>query len=137
MIILPYHISRTFVTMHREWTFIFSQDYAGKGCFGQAWAAHGEPNAFPVPVLLKICLSQTDRWFNDNNYDEHKKQIDEKIAAIPRNNPIVPFRNIGGGHSELRRRAPLLYSYLMSEIKKIAAPHQYDYTGLTYPIYGS
>lgn len=136
--LLPHHISRTFIMQHREWIFVYSQDYHAKGCFGQAWSAHGEPNAFPVPVLLKVCLSQTDRWFSDNFYDEQKKLIDEKIAAIPRDGrPIFPFRSIGKGHSEMHTRAPKLYKYLMDELGKIVALYEYDYRGLKYPIYGN
>ena len=138
MILLPHHISRTFIQQHRELIFIYSQDYHAKGCFGQAWSGHGEPNAFPVPVLLKVCLSQTDRWFSDRQFDEHKKLIDEKIAAIPRDGrAIVMFRSIGKGHSEMHLRAPKLYKYLMDELNAICSPHEYDYRGLTYPIYGS
>lgn len=123
---------------HRHWIFVYSQDYANKGCFGQAWSAFGEPNAFSVPVLLKVCLSQTDRWFNDNQYEDFKKLIDEKILLIPRDGrPILPFRSIGKGHSEMHLRAPKLHKYLMDELALICTPHEIDYKGLTYPIYGS
>lgn len=138
MILLPHHISRTFIAKHPEWIFVYSQDYHGKGCLGQAWSGHGEPNAFPVPVLLKVCQNQSDRWFSDNQYEEYKKFIDEKILLIPRDGrPILPFRSIGKGNSEMYLRAPKLYKYLMDELNAICAPHEYDYRGLTYPIYGS
>jgi len=54
---IPHHISRTFIKLHTELTFVYGYDVIGKGMMGQPWAAHGEPNAFPIPTMYKFCPS--------------------------------------------------------------------------------
>ena len=136
-LIVPYHISHKFIIEHKQWIFVYGSDYTEKGIFGQSWSCQHEPNTFSVPTLYKICQSQTDRWFSDDNWKEHKEQIDERISKIPIDGrPIILFRKIGCGHSELNRRAPKLYKYLMDELNKIKYPNQeIDYKGTVYPIY--
>lgn len=136
-IILPLYISRGFISSHREWIFVYGASNDGKGFFGQTYCCHGEPNAFPVPTMFKICNSATNKYFDDNQYDYFVKFIDDKLSNIPLNRgPIIPFRNIGRGHSEMYLKAPKLYEHLMFKLSLIQYPKiVWDYAGRIYPLY--
>jgi len=138
-IIIPVRISHTFILSHPEWIFLYGQDYADKGCLGQAWAASKEPNTYPVPTMLKVCASSTDRLFMDADIVNVKRMIDEKLALVPTNKgPIIPFPKLGCGHSQMKFVAPKCYAYLQEAISKIAYPNiEIDYGGKVYPIYGN
>lgn len=132
-LLIPPRISREFIQNHTDWIFVYGSVYTGQGVFGQAWVATGEPNAFPVPTMLKHCQSSTDRYFFDGDYHHFTKLIDEKIAEIPRDSrPIIPFPKIGRGHSELWRRAPQVYIYLLRQLALICTEVEYDWNWQKY-----
>lgn len=136
-ILIPYNVSRLFIQSHINYVFVYGQDYSNKGCFGQAWQCANEPNSYPVPTLLKICNSSTDRFFYDEAFEFFQKFIDERINAIPKDGrPIIPVRNIGRGYSELYLKAPKLYKYIHDRLDVIKYPNmRYDYKGEFYPLY--
>lgn len=135
-IILPYRIRRKFIQEHTEWTFVYGSDYMGKSFFGCAYEASGEPNAYPVPTIWKICPSSGEKFLCDSEFDFFKVLIDEKIREIPLNKPIVPFPKLGMGHSQLNYIAPRLFAYLKDRLKAIAYPDiKVDYEGLIYPVF--
>lgn len=134
-IIVPYHISRKFISEHKQWNFVYGTDLNRKGCFGQAWACVGEPNCYPVTTILKICPSGITR-FSDELYREGAEIIMRDIDGIPRDKPIVLFKKIGEGYSQMNRYSPKLHKYLMEQLFLIAYPNQeIDYKGTTYPLY--
>lgn len=127
-IIIPGRIYRKFIQSHPEYIFIYGCDYFNKSFFGQSNHAFGEPNAFGVPTIYKICASGI-HFFDDGMFDFFKGIIDERIGKIPTGEkPIIPFPKIGCGYSEMDRKAPKLYNYLKSKIDTIKYPNiEYDY----------
>lgn len=121
---IPAHrIYRSFVLAHPELIFIYGQDYAGKGCLGQAWHVANEPNTFMVPTLYKICHSQSDKYFHDDQFDSNVEKIHEKLSLIPCDGrPIIPLQRLGRGHSMLHLKAPKTYEYLKLQLDAIKYP---------------
>lgn len=128
---VPYRVTRTFVQNHPELIFVYGQDYTNKGCLGQAWQVANEPNSFPVPTLVKLCNSQSDKFFFDDQLQINIAKIDDRIAAIPRDGrPIIVLQKIGQGHSQMKWKAPLTFDYLWQELNKIVYPNiEWDYYG--------
>jgi len=122
-LIIPSHISRTFIQSHKQWNFVYAADESLKGFFGQMNSAHGEPNSWPVPTLLKICQSSTDKFYYDGAFEFFQRIIDRRLQVIPRDKPIIVFPKIGTGYSQMNRFAPKLYTYLMVELERIKYPN--------------
>lgn len=122
-IIIPGRISRRFIQLNTQWNFVYSSDVPCCGVFGQMWFAHGEPNAYPIPVLMKICQSSTDKFFYDSAFEFFQKHINDFINRIPTDKPIVMFPKIGEGYSQMKKLAPRLHAYLLEEINKILWPN--------------
>jgi hypothetical protein len=121
-IIIPFHISRTYIQRHTDWIFIYGQDYQERGMFGQSNAAYGEPNAFMVPTCRKMCKS--NRYWSDSEYLEVCSYIDEAINKIPRDGRIIiPFPKIGMGASQMNYMAPKLFTYMNMKIDSIKHPN--------------
>jgi len=121
-IVIPYHISRTFITEHREFNFLFGNDLGQKGILGQAWICYGEPNAFQITTVIRLCPSFRT-FFSDNQFEEHKKHIDDSLSKIPRDKPIIPLPKIGEGCSRMKEKAPKLFKYMTEQINKIKYPN--------------
>lgn len=107
-IIIPRYISRVFIQAHREWNFVYGADYYGKSILGQAWEAGGEPNAYPIPTLLKFCANPT--YFQDA--DIAIQYMKEFMNRVPLDKPIVPFPKIGLGKSRFKEFCPKGYEFL-------------------------
>jgi hypothetical protein len=137
IILLPARIHRPFIQSHPEWIFVYSSDYMSKSFFGQACSAYGEPNAYPVPVIWKLCPSSGEKHFHDGLFKFFANMIDEKISLIPNDGrPILPFPKIGMGHADLQNRAPRLFAYLYEQLNKIKYKQiEIDYYGKRYPLY--
>ena len=110
MIQIPNRITREFIQAHPELTFVFSCDVHKKSFFGQSYHAFGESNAYPVPVMWKACKSSG--FFQNSQYSEIIKSIDEHLEKIPRDKPIIVFPKIGKGHSRM-------YVYLINKLDSI------------------
>jgi hypothetical protein len=121
-ICIPSHISQTFVRQHEDYTFVYGYDVRKLGMEGQPWVFVGEPNAFPVPVLVRYCPS-SKTFFNDAEYNIYKAIIDDWISVIPLNKPVIPCPKIGMGCSRLNEIAPILFSYLTKKIDAIKYPN--------------
>lgn len=128
MIVIPYHISRTFVQEHREFIFLYANDAARKGMLGQAWIGVGQENCFPISTVGKLCPSHRE-YFNDLYFDRLKIVIDQDIANVPEDGrPIIPFLKIGEGCSRMKELAPQLFHYMTWQINNIKYPEiKYDY----------
>lgn len=125
-IVIPSHISRTFVKEHRDYIFVYGFDVRGLGCEGQPWAFHGESNCYPVPTLEKYCPS-SKIFFNDGNFTYYANIIDDYIDKIARDafiskKPVIPCRKIGMGCSQLHFVAPRLFAYLQKRLNVIQYP---------------
>lgn len=133
-IILPSRITREFIQLHPNWIFLYGSDYLGKSFFGAAYSAHGEPNAYPIPTIWKLCPSSGEKFMDDGLYPFFKMLIDERIDDIPLGQePILPFPKIGEGHSQMKTRSPKLFNYMKERINAIAYPNiEIDWNGLVY-----
>lgn len=119
-LIVPHKISRSFIQQHPDWIFVYSFDVVGKSFFGQANAAHGEPNAYPVPVLYKYCASGRV-CFEDSRSDEQWPYVQKALDSIPLDKgPIIPFRRMGLGCGRMKEFAPKMYKKMWEELDKIA-----------------
>lgn len=114
---IPRRIYREYITAHRELTFVYAYDYQRKGFGGQSYSAFGEPNAFPVSTMRKLC--RNTRYWTDMEYDLVSNILSIEISNIPRDKPIILFPKIGLGCSRMSEIAPRLYKYLVSELDKI------------------
>lgn len=117
-IIIPHHISRSFIRSHQEYIFVYGKDYYEIGMMGQMWVAHQEPNCFGIPTCTKLCPSNK-QYLNDYN-NLHMQRLVDALSKIPNDGrPIIVFRRIGMGCSRMFELAPVLYSFMMKELSLI------------------
>lgn len=134
-IILPYHISHKFIVSNPQWIFVYGCDILNKSFFGQAYACGNEPNTFGVPTMHKYCASGP-KYFHDESYGIWKPRIDEAIDRIDTTKPVIVFRRIGEGCSNMKAMAPGLFEYMKGRLKEIEYPnYSFDHAGLVYPLY--
>ena len=115
--LLPYRIYRRYVQQHPEIIFLYGHDYYGRGCLGQCWEVHGEPNSYAIPT-----------HFQDALYLEWIPRITERLLAIPHDGrPIIKLRRIGEGCSRMKELAPNMFKWLHHELDKIVTPYTIDY----------
>src|SRR5215813_5311632 len=119
VITIPYRITREYIQAHREYTFLYGQDYQQKGALGQAWFCVGEPNTFPVFTLYRYCANP--EYFKD--CDLHKSYIGCSFWNIPSAKFIIPFPKIGEGCSRMREYAPNLLKLIKQRIEWIRYPN--------------
>lgn len=126
---IPWRISHEFIILHPNYNFVYSTNTFNGSVYGQAAMARNCPNAFGVPVRHRFCRSNLNSYFNDSAFEMHLKAlIDDAIAAVPRDKPVVVFHKIGEGDSGLKWRAPKTFAYLHARLKEIEYPHiQWDY----------
>lgn len=123
MILIPYRINKTFIIEHRNYIFLYGHDVARRGMLGQEWPCIAEPNCFPISTVGKLCPS-IRQYFDDNRFDAFQKILDKDFERIPKDGrAIIPFRKIGEGCSEMKKRAPLLFAYMTSRINEIKHPN--------------
>ena len=123
-IILPRIITRKFIQDHPDWIFVYGASNDGKGFFGQTYHCQGEPNAYSVSTMFRICNSASDKYFDDSMYDFYVRCILDSVSRIPIDGrPILPLRRIGEGHSQLSYKAPKLFRRLMDELDRIKYPN--------------
>jgi hypothetical protein len=127
-IIIPRFISRKFIQAHRELIFLYGYDKQHKGIFGQAFECHNEENTYPIYTCWKMCA--TSRYFQDSQYENLIKILDDCVAKIPRDKPIIPLPKIGEGFSRMNEHAPKTFLYMRKLIDSI------KYTNLKIDYYG-
>ncbi len=120
---IPSHISRTFVQQHEELIFVYGYDLRGLGIMGQAWALHGEPNAYGVPTLERYCPSQKV-FFDDSLFTHYANHMDDAVDKIAQvafitKRPVIVCPKIGMGCSRLYEIAPKLYDYMTKRLNLI------------------
>lgn len=125
-LVIPAHMSRTFVQQHDELIFVYGFDVRGLGIMGQAWALHGEINCYPVPTIERYCPSQKT-YFDDNAFSMYATFIDnaiDKIAqqAFMSKKPVIVCPKIGMGCSRLHEIAPRLYAHMTRRLNQIKYP---------------
>lgn len=125
-LIIPAHISKTFVQQHEELIFVYGYDVRGLGMEGQPWVFHGEDNCYPVPTLERYCPSQKT-YFDDNAFTHYANIIDnaiDKIAqqAFMSKKPVIVCPKIGRGCSRLHEIAPRLYAHMTRRLNQIKYP---------------
>jgi len=126
--VIPYYITREFITDHPEWTFVHSTDFWDNQKVGPALVCQGLSNCYGVPVRWRLCKSSG--YFSDNAEEQIKQKIDEMIGRIPLSRPVILFPKIGSGHSMMYKFAPRCFAYLQQRLKAIATPIARDYTNV-------
>lgn len=122
MIPIPYRISRSFIQSHPNYIFVYATDVVGRGCEGHEWQAKGEPNAYGIPTIYKLCPSSSV-YFQDSRREEQWEYIIKAFEKIPRDQgPIIPFRKIGLGCSRMHELAPKMFAEMWKLIDLIKAP---------------
>lgn len=126
MITIPARLTREYIAEHPEWTFVHSRCYWPDIYAGPSELCKGLSNCYGVPVRWKLCRSSG--YFSDNQRDTIIPAIDEAIALIPRDRPILLFPKIGCGESRMIVLAQKCYIHLHAELSKIKAEFKYDYS---------
>ena len=117
-IIIPHHISKTFIQSHPEYIFVYGKDFYEMGMMGQMWVAHKEPNCFGIPTCTKLCPSNK-QYLNDHD-PLHKQRIIDALCVIPDDDrPVIVMRRIGMGCSRMFELAPALYAFMNKELDKM------------------
>ena len=110
--------------------FVFGDNEDGVGRGGQA-IIRDEPNAVGVPTKLRPYMNE-DSFYSDEEIEDNKSAIDEafneikmklerKNAKGKKYNCLMFSENgLGTGRSQLPKRAPRTYEYLLSCIFEIA-----------------
>ena len=117
---LPKRLTREFIKLHNDYTFVYGTDYQNQTYKGQAAVAKGLPNTYPVPTKKMCCMILPRSFWQDHEFNLIQKPIIDKwISNIPRNKPIILFPRIGCGHAKMPEVCPKTYEYLMSELNKL------------------
>lgn len=115
MIIYQKIIKREDLWTNTKVLYVFGDNEKRKGYGGQAAEMRGEPNA----VGVRTKKSPTEFW-SDETYGDNVKMINDDLKPIWKKIfhedavVIFPYDGIGTGLSELPRRAPLTYQYVIS-----------------------
>lgn len=119
LITIPRIITRRYIQAHPDWLFVYSADYFRKGALGQMWECHGEPNALPITVVIKLCPSS--RIYMQDGNDECWTYLSNDIAEIGVHlKPVViPLRKIGEGISRMPEMAPKLFKQMTDYLNSI------------------
>jgi len=124
---VPYRISRAYIQEHPDWIFVYATDVVGRGAEGHEWQCKGEPNAFGIPTVYKLCPSSSV-FFQDSRREEQWQYIINAFEKIPRDKgPIIPFRRIGMGCSRMQEFAPKMFAELQRLLKYISANIEWVY----------
>lgn len=123
-ITIPLPITTKFIKEHPDWIFVYSGATKVESHHGQGAVCWECDNATDAPVRWSMCKS--NGYFNDNQFDDIKFEIDMRMDAINRlfkGSIIVVFPKIGLGDSRMREYAPKAHAYLMEQLRDIAYPH--------------
>jgi len=113
------YITRLTVQDNPDKIFLFGDNLLEKGFGGQAAAMRGEPNAIGIPTK-KLPFNNSAAFFDDKEFEENKKYIDEAFAKIPKDKIIViPTAGLGTGRAKLDKKAPKTFAYLQSKLKTL------------------
>lgn len=118
-IYLPFRLSESFVASKSEWIFLYGYDFLQKGAFGQCVYFRSQPNSIAIPTLYKYCANPV--YWNDNSLA--RSSINDALKRIPSGKVVIPCKKLGCGCSRLQELAPMLYAWLMEELKKICYPN--------------
>lgn len=101
--------------------FIFGDNLVGHGMGGQA-VIRGLPNSIGIPTKRNPSNGKPEDFFTDDDFDEVKPIIDERIAKIRTwsGRVFIPVE-IGRGLAEVHIRAPKIYGYIMHQLATLTA----------------
>lgn len=130
------HWDPKIVRHRKDCLFVFgdNEDQVGRG--GQA-VIRDEPNAIGIPTKLRPYMNE-DAFYSDEDFDDNKSAIDESIAELHKKLSLknetgkkysclmFPHDGLGTGRSQLPKRAPRTYQYLLSRIYDIATKYDPD-----------
>lgn len=125
-LVIPGHISRTFVQAHQDLIFVYGIDVQCSSIAGQPYEFASERNAMSVPTLERYCPSQKI-FFNDGNFTFYANILDDAIDKIAQRAfitkyPVIVCPKIGRGCSRMFEIAPRLYAYMIRRLDLIKYP---------------
>lgn len=125
-LVIPYRLSREYIISHPELVFVHSRCFWPTIFVGPSEVCRGLNNCYGVPVRWKLCKSSG--LFQDSQLGAITTAIEEAVAAIPTDRPVILFPKIGNGDSRMSTLAPKAWAYLMSKLNAIKYPHYtYNY----------
>lgn len=123
MILVPPHITRTFIQSLREThIFLYGDTIHHDGNGGQAKSARGEPNAFPIPVKIRKCANDETSFFHDSDpcIEVFRTQISSSLLAAAESWKLcIAFPKLGKGYNYMDEKAPKLREWMLSEIRHV------------------
>lgn len=126
MTLIPYRLTREFISTHPELTFVHSRCYWPNIYVGPNLICKGLSNCYGVPVRWKLCKSSG--YFQDSQLGAITKAIDDALAVIPAGARVILFPKIGSGDSRMHILAPKAWAYMMERLNAIKSPdYAYDY----------
>ena len=95
--------------------YLFGDNEQGIGTGGQA-CIRGLSNAFGIPTKRAPGMADGDFW-SDDEIEANCRLIDEAWLKIPTDKPwVISQEGLGTGLSELPKRAPRTYQYLLHKL---------------------
>lgn len=109
----PRRLTRELINAHwQTYNFLYGDTIHHDGNGGQAQAARGCFNSYPIPVKLAKCYNDEKSFMVDSMYEENCRWILRDMILVPRDKEIVVFPKIGLGRNELGMRAPRTYEFM-------------------------
>ena len=110
------------VRAHPRWLFVFGDNDIGQGTGGQA-VIRGEGNAIGVP-MKKYPDMKNSSFYSDAELEKNKTKIRNAINKIYNEMRyydalILPENGLGTGLSDLPKRAPKTYDYLVYKTNQL------------------
>lgn len=126
MTLIPYRLTREYISQHPELIFVHSRCYWPNIWVGPSLICRGLDNCYGVPVRWKLCKSSG--YFQDSQLGAITSALEAAISQIPTDRPVVLFPKIGNGDSRMHILAPKAWAYMMERLNAIKSPdYAYDY----------
>ena len=98
--------------------YLFGDNLIGRGKAGQA-IIRDEPNAVGIPTKKSPSMDE-NAFFNDAEFAENTKAIDDAFNRIPEGSDIVvPEAGLGTGLARLESKAPRTFEYLNNKLAEL------------------
>ena len=117
-ICIPPRITRAFIKAHSHITFIYGDTLHHDGIGKQAFEARGEPNAYPIPHKKCKCYNDNSCFWRDEELEVlFKPALERHLSLVSQsNNKVIFFPKIVLGFSEMDKRCPMVYKYMVETL---------------------
>jgi len=120
-------IERRDLRGHRNWLFVFGDNFAGTGRGGQAAECRGEPNAVGIPTKRRPS-NHPDAFLSDTDLAAWRAASEPAFARIEGwlnmgKIVIFPEAGLGTGLAQLEQSAPVIWAELQTWLDKLKQDH--------------